>query len=46
MGDPRVATAEKGEKLFGVLTERLVDICRECHTQELRRYRQFGSSCR
>lgn len=45
MGDPRVASAEKGEKLFGVLKERLVEVCREFHTQELRRYRQFGSSC-
>jgi creatinine amidohydrolase len=45
MGDPRVASAEKGEKLFGVLKERLIEVCREFHTQELRRYRQFGSSC-
>ena len=27
MGDPRVASAEKGERLFGVLKGRLVDIC-------------------
>jgi creatinine amidohydrolase len=45
MGDPRVASAEKGERLFGVLKERLAEVCREFHTQELRRYRQFGSSC-
>jgi creatinine amidohydrolase/Fe(II)-dependent formamide hydrolase-like protein len=40
-----VASAEKGERLFGTLTERLVELCREFHGQELRRYRQFGSSC-
>jgi creatinine amidohydrolase len=45
VGDPRVASAEKGERLFGVLSERLVELCREFHSQELRRYRQFGSSC-
>jgi creatinine amidohydrolase len=45
VGDPRVASAEKGARLFDVLTARLTEICREFHTQELRRYRQFGSSC-
>ncbi len=45
VGDPRVASSEKGERLFGTLKERLVELCREFHTQELRRYRQFGSSC-
>lgn len=45
MGDPRVASAEKGKRLFGVLTERLIEVCREFHDQELRQYRQFGSSC-
>jgi creatinine amidohydrolase len=45
MGEPRVASAAKGERLFGALAERLIDVCREFHDQELRRYRQFGSSC-
>jgi creatinine amidohydrolase len=45
VGQPSVASAEKGERLFGVLQERLIEVCREFHTQELRRYRQFGSSC-
>lgn len=45
MGQPGVASALKGERLFNVLTERLVEVCREFHTQELRSYRQFGSSC-
>ena len=44
VGDPRVASAEKGERLFGVLKDRLIEVCREFHAQELRRYRQFGSS--
>ena len=45
MGDPFVATAEKGEKLFGVLTERLTRLCREYHDEEPPRYREFGSHC-
>jgi creatinine amidohydrolase len=45
VGDPRVGSAEKGERLFGVLEQRLIEVCREFHDQELRRYRQFGSSC-
>ena len=45
VGDPRVASAEKGARLFGVLTQRLAETCRELHAQELRGYRQFGSSC-
>ena len=45
MGDPLVATAEKGERLFGVLLERLVALCREYHEIEPPRYREFGSHC-
>lgn len=45
VGQPSVASEEKGSRLFGVLCERLIELCREFHTQELRRYRQFGSSC-
>lgn len=45
MGDPFSASAEKGERLFNLLVERLVELCREFHTQSLRRYRQFGSDC-
>jgi creatinine amidohydrolase/Fe(II)-dependent formamide hydrolase-like protein len=45
MGDPFVATAEKGEKLFAVLTERLTRLCREYHDEEPPRYREFGSHC-
>ena len=45
MGDPRVASAEKGEKLFNVLLERLVALCREYHDEEPPSYREFGSHC-
>lgn len=45
MGDPLVATAEKGERLFGVLVERLAALCREYHEEEPPRYREFGSHC-
>ncbi len=43
MGDPLVASAEKGERLFGVLLERLIALCREYHEEEPPRYREFGS---
>ena len=45
MGDPFVASAEKGEKLFNLLVERLSTLCREYHESEPPRYRQFGSHC-
>jgi len=45
MGDPFVATAEKGERLFNVLQERLVALCKEYHDEEPPKYREFGSHC-
>ena len=45
MGDPFKASAEKGERLFNVLVERLVTLCREYHAEEPPRYREFGSHC-
>jgi creatinine amidohydrolase len=45
MGDPFKASAEKGERLFNVLKERLVALCREYHDSEPPRYREFGSHC-
>ncbi len=45
MGDPFVASAEKGERLFNVLLERLVTLCREYHEEDPPRYREFGSHC-
>jgi creatinine amidohydrolase len=43
MGDPHVASAEKGERLFTVLLARLVGLCGEYHDIEPPRYREFGS---
>jgi len=45
MGDPFKASAEKGERLFNVLLERLVQLCREYHEDEPPRYYEFGSHC-
>jgi creatinine amidohydrolase len=45
MGDPFVASAEKGEQLFTVLRDRLVALCREYHDEDPPRYREFGSHC-
>ena len=46
MGDPLVASGEKGSRLFGVLADRLIALCREYHDIEPPRYREFGSHCR
>ncbi len=45
MGDPLHASAEKGERLFNVLVDRLVTLCREYHDEEPPRYKEFGSHC-
>ena len=45
MGDPFVASAEKGGRLFEVLVDRLVALCREYHEADPPRYREFGSHC-
>jgi creatinine amidohydrolase len=45
MGDPFVASAGKGERLFAVLQERLVTLCREYHASDPPAYREFGSHC-
>jgi len=45
MGDPFVASAEKGERLFSVLLERLIALCHEYHVIDPPRYREFGSHC-
>lgn len=44
-GDPTVATAEKGERLFNAVTEMLIKVCREYHEQPVRGYYEFGSHC-
>jgi creatinine amidohydrolase len=45
MGNPRVASAAKGGRLFALLQERLAALCREYHATEPPRYREFGSHC-
>ena len=45
MGDPHVASAAKGERLFTLLRERLTALCREYHAADPPRYREFGSHC-
>jgi creatinine amidohydrolase len=45
MGDPMVASATKGERLFNVLLDRLVALCHEYHHEEPPQYREFGSHC-
>jgi creatinine amidohydrolase len=45
MGDPFKASAEKGERLFNVLVERLERLCREYHDADPPRYYEFGSHC-
>jgi creatinine amidohydrolase/Fe(II)-dependent formamide hydrolase-like protein len=45
MGDPFVASAEKGERLFNVLVDRLVTLARQYHELGPPRYREFGSHC-
>ena len=45
MGDPFAATAEKGERLFTAARDRLVEVCRQYHSQPIRGYREFGSHC-
>jgi creatinine amidohydrolase len=45
MGDPFAASAEKGAKLFGVLRDSLIALCREYHEIDPPRYYEFGSHC-
>lgn len=44
-GDPTMASAEKGERLFLAAKERLVEVCRQYHRLPVRGYREFGSHC-
>ncbi|HET8524457.1 MAG TPA: creatininase family protein [Thermomicrobiales bacterium] len=45
MGDPFVASAEKGEKLFNLYVERLSQLVREYSAAEPPAYFEFGSHC-
>lgn len=43
MGDPTVATAEKGKAIVRAASEKLAKIAREYHDLPVRHYREFGS---
>jgi creatinine amidohydrolase len=45
MGNPLVASAEKGERLFTAVVAKLVQLCREMRAAPVRHYREFGSHC-
>ncbi len=45
MGNPHVASAQKGEALFTVLLGKLVQLCREYHDEDPPGYFEFGSHC-
>ena len=44
-GDPTTASAEKGERLFTVARDMLIEVCRQYHAQPIRGYREFGTHC-
>lgn len=44
-GDPTVATAAKGERIFNAARDRLVDVVSEFRALPVRHYREFGSHC-
>jgi len=44
-GNPTTASAEKGERFFTAAREQLVEVCRQCHVQPIRDYREFGTHC-
>lgn len=45
MGNPFVASAEKGERLFQAVVAKLVQLAREMHAAPVRHYTEFGSHC-
>ena len=45
MGNPLVASAEKGEQVFEAAVRRLMQLAREMHALPVRRYKEFGSHC-
>lgn len=44
-GDPTVATAAKGERLFAAARDKLIQTTREFHDLPVRHYREYGSHC-
>jgi creatinine amidohydrolase/Fe(II)-dependent formamide hydrolase-like protein len=45
MGNPLVASAEKGERLFNTIVTRLRQLVTEMHHAPVRQYKEFGSHC-
>lgn len=45
MGNPMVASAEKGERLFDAIVAKLAQLVTEMHRAPVRRYKEFGSHC-
>jgi creatinine amidohydrolase len=45
MGNARVASREKGARIFNLAVDRLEQVVREYHVQKVREYREFGSHC-
>jgi creatinine amidohydrolase len=45
MGNPLVASAEKGERLFAAIVDKLVQLATEMHAAPVRQYRELGSHC-
>src|SRR5713226_1636417 len=46
MGDPFAASAEKGERIFNLVVERLVAMVHEFHEKPLLRYLEFGTDAK
>ncbi len=45
MGNPLVASAAKGERLFHAIVDKLVQLVGEMHRAPVRQYKEFGSHC-
>ncbi len=45
MGNPLVASADKGERLFNAVVGKLIRLAREMHQAPVRQYKEFGSHC-
>lgn len=45
MGNPLVASAEKGERLFNAIVDKLTQLVVEMHCAPVRQYKEFGSHC-
>jgi creatinine amidohydrolase len=45
MGNPLVASAEKGERVFNVVVTKLAQLVTEMHHAPVRQYKEFGSHC-